>query len=438
MSHRWVRVLLSFSAGIAGVAAVGAAPASAAPILPRDVGSNVQEAHAPGCLFQKGEIVTVPPLTQEQINKANDALHAQGFPEVTLYKPTTTVTATTPSARYRFVPTADPLAVSNIIETALGNVRVAPNYAVAFTPGWKFSPDGAPQSVATAPTLNASLATKSKPVVGIIDTGLDASAWPLSWPRPTLLAPKGDLKSGVVAGHGTFVAGVVVREAPGLRVLVDNPWAVGSFPTVTLDGSGPLPVTNDVDVAAAIMRMAAQDIDVLNLSMGTYACSDVKSPARGAREPIATRAALLYLHSVRPEVVVTAAAGNDGVSTAARFYPAAYAPQATFADWVISVGTTGGYSNYGDWVVASARGTGVINRRSVQTAPNTLAAGTYRWSGTSFAAPCLAAKIATKAAGSGLTAHQTWKSMKNALSLARVPVGSGAFLTGVGFDEFVC
>jgi subtilisin family serine protease len=168
-------------------------------------------------------------------------------------------------------------------------------------------------------------------------------------------------------------------------------------------------------------------IDVLVLSMGYYH----ETPETDPFEPILV-ASLDALG--RLGVVVVAAAGND--ATSRPMYPAALAPwsnlrglSTTSADRlpVISVGATNPdgaaalFSNDGPWVRAWEAGAAVVSTMPVtfhggmsavarrldagqvrsSLDPDDYSAGFAVWSGTSFAAPVLAGKLA-RAIGDGL------------------------------------
>jgi subtilisin family serine protease len=207
------------------------------------------------------------------------------------------------------------------------------------------------------------------------------------------------------AGHGTFIAGIIMKLAPQLRIRQIR----------VLDPAG---VGDDLSVAH---RLAMADAAVINLSFGGY--------THGGRPPVAIAAALAQLSD---SVAVVAAAGNDNVDTP--FWPAAFKR-------VIGVGavdTTNGelrraeFSNHGSWVDVYAPGVHVHS---------TYLDGVYReprkhlehlrgwahWSGTSFAVPHVAAEIA-RLVHSGLTGGQA---ARRVLADARWHRGIGAVLLPV-------
>jgi subtilisin family serine protease len=186
------------------------------------------------------------------------------------------------------------------------------------------------------------------------------------------------------AGHGTFVAGVLRQAAPD----------VSFDPEVALSGTG---VGDEEMLVAAIDRLDRRTA-VLNLSLGCRTQDDVPPL------PIADRIAALGRR-----VVVVAAAGNARSDRPA--WPAA------LPEVVAVAAVTGGadgtvpapYSNFGSWVDACAEGTrtstyvtGVLD---VGPAPEKFD-GFARWSGTSFAAPHVAGRIAALMTAKGVSARE--------------------------------
>ena len=121
---------------------------------------------------------------------------------------------------------------------------------------------------------------------------------------------------------------------------------------------------NDADVAEGVDWAVAHGADVINLSLGGSAAGTALKTA--------------IAHAVKSDVVVVAAAGNDG--TTAKFYPAAL-------PGVVAVGatTTGGsarasFSQHGSWVDVAAPGVDILGA-------NRKGSGYLSGDGTSFAAP---------------------------------------------------
>lgn len=157
-------------------------------------------------------------------------------------------------------------------------------------------------------------------------------------------------------GHGTMVAGVIARLAPDAQIL----------PIRVLDGDGNgtvLTITKGIEYALA------HGAKVINLSCGINRQSDALDDT--------------FKDLAEAGAVLVAAAGNE--NSAVGPYPAA-------ADHVLAVAavesdrTKSPYSNYGPWVDVVAPGTGMESAW--------WQGGYARWSGTSFATPCVAAEAA--------------------------------------------
>lgn len=232
-----------------------------------------------------------------------------------------------------------------------------------------------------------------------------------------LVGPLDD-SSDAVAGHGTFMAGLVRIACPDADILAVR--------VVNPDG---VVVESDLiaalgDVAELVRRHAEGEpggraIDVLVLSMGYY---------HETPDPDADPALAWVLDELgRLGVIVVAAAGND--ATIRPMYPAAFAPWATgvralFPDRVplVSVGarnpddTDAWFSNAGPWVSTWEAGASVVStmpntfhggltpvstsfafgRRRSTIDPDDYRSGFAVWSGTSFAAPTVAGLLAAE------------------------------------------
>jgi hypothetical protein len=288
------------------------------------------------------------------------------------------------------------------------------------------------------------------PVVVVPDTGIGRHPW-LDGPLTAVLrdldgvpvGPPGGLDpdpedkgvrndlTGVLdrlSGHGTFIAGVVRQAAADAR-LVGLP---------VLDSSGAV-AEGDVHRTLAalwVLHARAQDagfpgfdpddlgqgfvVDVLNVSMGFYHQDGVVEdhPLRDLLRLLGDRG-----------VLVVAAAGND--ATRVPLYPAGWAagveaPKDRSTVPLVAVGasnpdgeTVALFSNAGPWVTTHAPGVNVVSTlpTSFQASANpsrstpgdggALRARTDRddmrrgfavWSGTSFAAPDVAGRVADRLA----------------------------------------
>ncbi|MEN3357388.1 MAG: hypothetical protein V7637_1370 [Mycobacteriales bacterium] len=167
--------------------------------------------------------------------------------------------------------------------------------------------------------------------VGVLDTPM--SAHPDLAGRYLTVLPDDLLGTGshsYRAGHGTFVADLIRRQAPAVQLetygLLDSETGRSTL----------------WDTALAICQLGNAGVDVLNLSLGCLT---------GDGEPplLLQRA----LDRVDPEVVVVAAAGNHGRADHATVSPAWPAA----LDRVVAVGATGAdFSADGPWVTCTAPG----------------------------------------------------------------------------------
>ncbi|MEV0049731.1 S8 family serine peptidase [Saccharopolyspora shandongensis] len=213
-------------------------------------------------------------------------------------------------------------------------------------------------------------------VVGVLDTGCDPHPWfrdrPWFEAVPEELDADGDAGQDRQAGHGTFVSGVVLQHAPGAVIRASRVLSSLGF-------------TDDCTVATGLrsLRRSAEArgerIGVVVLTAGCHTADDECPPI--LREELRNW----------PDTVVVAAAGNH--AQARPFWPAALpsvvAVAATGAD-----GAVAGFSNSGPWVDAAAPGVDVPSS-FVRMAPGgDRRFGYARWSGTSFAAPQVAAAAA--------------------------------------------
>ena len=290
-----------------------------------------------------------------------------------------------------------------------GPARVAPNHVfvgeAASAINFHGEPrlQGGPGSTVRPAALPAALPQRtSRPDDGrgvriaVLDTGMFEHEWLKGVQRAPGSEDVWDVDrdgyGDAEAGHGTFIAGLILQAAPAASV----------YAVKVLDSHG---VGDDLSVAAAIEQLP-HDIDIVNLSLGGYTDRDTA--------PLALSAALQAVGEKRG--VVVAAAGNQGASRP--FWPAAFEP-------VLAVGaveqregkwTRAGYSNHGPWVDATARGTNLqstFTREKTKLAtgltisptdPTIAFDGWASWDGTSFATPIAAAMLARTMSRKGLTA----------------------------------
>lgn len=229
---------------------------------------------------------------------------------------------------------------------------------------------------------------------------------------------------GPAAGHGTFIAGLIHCVAPGALVrsyLVANS----------------LGFCDEEEIARAIDRAVADfnakkggaghdDALVINLSLGGYPFAGQSGLPHLLKFAVLEAA----IARVPGTVAIVAAAGNCGSSD--EFFPAAFKDVTGVAALDDCRHDLWAHSNYGDWVNACARG---VNLRGLfvegdenpvydtDKRPETWngAPSFATWSGTSFAAPLVAAQIAIVAAELGTDARQAGQKL---LNMSKVHPGS--------------
>lgn len=274
--------------------------------------------------------------------------------------------------------------------------RVGPNHAVSFD--WHHSYHSAfgrrpapplPPLPPLAPGSWLSGALRGRPpapgsgcTVGVVDTGMVGAAEGWFGGRVDWGSDDEDHLSSPLHtndGHGTFVAGLIARHAPGARLKVRRP--AGLTDDFVLDS----------DLAEAIRRLAEEGVDIINVSAGGFTHDNTGL--------LATSAAIDEVWRRHPEVVVVASVGNDGSSI--RRFPAADCR-------VIGVAACDDddrrspFSNYGSWVDAAAPGQDAHSRYvdGSDEDPSTRATQTYAgfayWTGTSFSTPLVSAAIAVE------------------------------------------
>ncbi|WP_243718463.1 S8 family serine peptidase [Actinomadura sp. 7K534] len=280
-----------------------------------------------------------------------------------------------------------------------GNARrrrlsVSPNHLVHGQPMWWSGPADLPRPAAPVAAPRAAAARRDV-TVAILDTGLAPHPWyeDAEWYREQrdevqeVLDADLDFELDAQAGHGTFVAGVVLRHAPTARLLARR--VIGS------DGVG-----DELDVIRALERIAGRpSADVVNISLGCHTYDDRPSP-------VMARA----LAALGRRTVVVACAGNTAGDRP--FWPAAAKPVVGVA--ALDGGDRAWFSNHGWWVDACAPGVDVTStfvrfngtRPAVDGTDPDDFRGYATWSGTSFAAPAVAGRIAGLAAAEGIGADE--------------------------------
>jgi subtilisin family serine protease len=248
-------------------------------------------------------------------------------------------------------------------------------------------------------------------LVGVLDTGAVDHAWyrgRVDFDQSDLavqVGPGGVEQLATDAGHGTFIAGVLLQHAPGARVIA----------RAVCDGNGWL---EDLGLAVNLATIAPL-VNILSLSLCGLSHDDSGM--------LGTEVALDAARRANPDLVVVAAAGNNRFDRPT--YPAAYkrviGVAAVAFDGPASRWRRAEFSNYGWWVDAGAPGVAVhstyldydgqLSDGSVASFENWA-----RWSGTSFATPRVAGAIAA-AMSRGLSAHEVVYRMIDAPWVVRQP-----------------
>ena len=264
----------------------------------------------------------------------------------------------------------------------------------------------------------------TNPVIGVIDSGL-AGGWNnADLQRPALLgtnqaalqriAGELDLPSrpmppnpadnylDPVAGHGTFIAGIVEQLTPGCEIHVRR----------AFEPEGDVDVSTLAYNLWRLMSLPAAPT-IVNCSFG------------GTGRESMFESVINHYHE-QHGVVFVGAAGNEG--TCVEQYPAALRS----VIGVAALGPTGPapWSNYGRWVDACAPGCDIVSSFFASfdgaTPPiNGLDCDNFTqwatWSGTSFAAPVVVAALAREMVTTNCTAAEAVDRVVRAPHLARLP-----------------
>ncbi len=283
------------------------------------------------------------------------------------------------------------------LDSQVGIGVATPDHILYVTPG-RACPATEPEEPRTPdphPALTGDHDAGKGVFVSVVDTGWypPAESDPLT---PWLAGVTGDAEVidpndiHPYAGHGTFIAGVIRCEAPGTEIRVEGFLPKGG-------------AMFESDMTVQLCQALALGPDIISFSAG--------STTRDDRPPLSFEVFWEnFLRHVKGTVLV-AAAGND--STRAPFWPAAF-------PWAISVGALdphgqrADFSNFGSWVDVYALGVDMVNAYPHGTyfthEPPVVGEerhfkGLARWSGTSFATPLVAGKIAARMSKTGLSAR---------------------------------
>lgn len=220
---------------------------------------------------------------------------------------------------------------------------------------------------------------KARPVVAVLDSGIDMSHPDL---KNMIYKPYNILNGSSLpvddVGHGTHVAGIIGAET-------NNKIGVASLSK----GSYIMPIKigtkngiSNIDLADGIYHAVKNGASIINISVGGEYSEYVEEACN---------------YAYAKGVLVVAAAGNDGVPY--QSYPAAHNTVMAIAASNSSTNTLADFSNYGDWISVAAPGVNIYS---------TYLAGKYAgMDGTSMASPMAASLTALlKNHHPGLTNNQ--------------------------------
>jgi subtilisin family serine protease len=292
-------------------------------------------------------------------------------------------------------------------ESPVADIAIAPEYVSRGEPDYQGGPGGPPHP--TQETVAFPGTAAAGPRVAVIDTGYFWKVHPDlddNVVTPQNAADEDRPDDYPVAGvldrepaHGMFITGLILEQAPKARIAVAR--------ALKYNGFG-----YERDIASAILAHA--DSEVINLSLGAYV--DPRFP------PLLLTEALRRLPQ---STAVVAAAGNNHSSQP--MFPAA-AKRVVGVGAVDRAGRRVKFTNYGWWVDACAPAVELTGAFIQWPDPPTTAVfnGWARWSGTSFATPKVAGKIASMISAT-LTARQAADALIHDPAALQVP-DLGTFL----------
>jgi len=262
---------------------------------------------------------------------------------------------------------------------------VTPNHVLSGAPSWGGGPKGRPTPVGDIPAPIDH--GGARPVtVGILDTGIDEHPWFADEPwyqactqaQHEALNPADEQDLESESGHGTFIAGLIMQEAPSAYLRFER----------VLSPAG---VTDEVELLNGLDRIERQTqgqgdhLDILNLSLGCYTFDDRPSPVLNDA-----------ITRLGRRTLVVAAAGN--FDSDRPYWPAALKEVCAVAALTRSASgepKRASFSNYGWWVDAAAPGVKLKSAFLTHGREEGREFHGYaKWSGTSFAAPVVAGRIA--------------------------------------------
>jgi len=249
--------------------------------------------------------------------------------------------------------------------------------------------------------------------VGLLDTRMYRNPWLdggyLATADDLLDIPRdGDLPAP--EGHATFIAGLILHQAPGARLTVRRVM-------------GPQALGKVWDVAKAIVQVADKGVDIINLSFGCYTDDGQPPLVLGKAVQLVSRDVLLVAaagnHGNIEELrakgdPAAAAAWMENIKDTTPVWPAAF-PEVTAVGATDATGESAPLSPNVPWVDVTTRGVGVestylkglvrLTHPAPGSGPTQEFDGFACWDGTSFAAGTVSGAVAARI-GPGCDARQ--------------------------------
>jgi hypothetical protein len=261
---------------------------------------------------------------------------------------------------------------------------------------------------------------------------LDTATSPPSWEPdgPDGVDTDGDGRLDGIAGHGTFIAGLIAHACPHARLTV-----VGlRNQEIEIDGTDPAQQSGLYETEAAIAHamLLHSDTDVIQCGFAFPTLDDYPSLPFAAAMQVLTGP-----DAPREGVAVVAPAGNE--ESAGPYWPAALPDVIGVASTDRRGDARAWFSNWGRWCSCCTRGEdvystyiywdGPIDGEPATDIENFV--GWARWDGTSFAAPKVSAAIACLIANSDepLLPVQAWELLVSGATGVHVTTLTDSLLT---------
>jgi subtilisin family serine protease len=294
-------------------------------------------------------------------------------------------------------------------------LSAGPNHILTAAPNWRPGPADDPipaAAIAGPPPVQSGRRTVN---VAVLDTGISAHPWFTgrewfgSCGPEVIEVPDAnhDDRLDSVAGHGTFIAGVVAMQAPSANLTIGK----------VIAGDG---VTDELRLLRGLAQLRAHahehrtPVDVVSLSLGCYTHDNRPSPVLEQG-----------LHRFGHETAIVACAGN--FSSDRPYWPAALKRVLAVASLNTDGTDRAEFSNFGWWVDACTLGDGIVSSFFSFDGPAEGSSnpedftGYATWSGTSFAAPRVAGAIAARAAEHGISAAAAAAALLDASDHSSMP-----------------